>query len=644
MNYHFATRLHENHGNFAKSKNTITMNKKLIRIIVTALLLVGAIVVEKTTNLPVWQLLLVYLVPYLLISYDIIAESAEGIVEGEPFNEDLLMTIATFGALLIGFLPGAETQFPEAVFIMLFFQIGEMFEDYAEDKNRDSIAHLMDIRPESATVVRNGAETEVTPDEVAVGEIIVIKAGDKVPLDGVVEEGSSSLNTVALTGESMPRSVAEGDTVLSGTINISGTLKVRVTKAYSESTVTKILDLVENAQQNKSKSETFITRFARIYTPVVVCAAVLLAVVPPFVSGAFAQNFATWLYRALMFLVVSCPCALVVSVPLAFFGGIGKASRNGVLVKGSNYMDALAKLGTVVFDKTGTLTRGEFEVVSVHPNEMDATELLHLASHVEHYSKHPIAVSLKNAYKAECNDCSVQDIEEVAGQGMRAIVNGATVCVGNARMMEALGVEYDKVGGTVVHVSVNNRYAGHIVVSDQVKEDAAQSLGELRQTGVEKIVMLTGDHEKEGCAVAEQLAVDEYHAELLPADKVEHLRQLIATPHKGTVAFVGDGINDAPVLALADVGIAMGALGSDAAIEAADVVVMDDNLTKIPLAIRIARKTVRIATENVWFAISVKLLVLLLAVLGVALLWMAVVADVGVTVLAVLNAMRLLKK
>lgn len=620
------------------------MNKKLIRIIVTALLLVGAIVVEKTTNLPVWQLLLVYLVPYLLISYDIIAESAEGIVEGEPFNEDLLMTIATFGALLIGFLPGAETQFPEAVFIMLFFQIGEMFEDYAEDKNRDSIAHLMDIRPESATVVRNGAETEVTPDEVAVGEIIVIKAGDKVPLDGVVEEGTSSLNTIALTGESMPRSVAEGDTVLSGTINISGTLKVRVTKAYAESTVTKILDLVENAQQNKSRSETFITRFARIYTPVVVCAAVLLAVVPPLVCGAFAQNFATWLYRALMFLVVSCPCALVVSVPLAFFGGIGKASRNGVLVKGSNYMDALATLGTVVFDKTGTLTRGEFEVVSVHPNEMDATELLHLASHVEHYSKHPIAVSLKNAYKAECNDCSVQDIEEVAGQGMRATVNGAIVCVGNARMMEALGVDYDKVGGTVVHVSVNNRYAGHIVVSDQVKEDAAQSLDELRQTGVEKIVMLTGDHEKEGCAVAEQLAVDEHYAELLPADKVEHLRQLIAPPHKGTVAFVGDGINDAPVLALADVGIAMGALGSDAAIEAADVVVMDDNLAKIPLAIRIARKTVRIATENVWFAISVKLLVLLLAVLGVALLWMAVVADVGVTVLAVLNAMRLLKK
>ena len=617
---------------------------KLTRIIITAVLLAIAVIIEKNTSLPVWQLLLVYLVPYLLISYDILAESVEGIVEGEPFNEDLLMTIATLGALLIGFLPGAETQFPEAVFIMLFFQIGEMFEDYAEDKNRTSIAHLMDIRPDSATIIRNGIETDVKPEDVSVGDIIIIKAGDKVPLDGVVEEGTSSLNTVALTGESLPRDITVGDTVLSGTINISGTLKVRVTKAYSESTVSKILDLVENAQQNKSKSETFITRFARIYTPVVVFAAMLLAVVPPLASGAFLDNFATWLYRALMFLIVSCPCALVISVPLAFFGGIGKASRNGVLVKGSNYMDALAKLGTVVFDKTGTLTCGEFEVVAVHPNEMDATELLHLASHVEHYSKHPIAVSLKNAYKAECNDCSVQDIEEVAGQGMRATVNGATVCVGNARMMESLGVKYDHISGTVVHVSVNNSYAGHIVVSDKIKNDAPQSLSELRHTGVGKIVMLTGDHEKEGMAVAERLAVDEYHAELLPADKVEHMRRLIDTPHKGTVAFVGDGINDAPVLALADVGIAMGALGSDAAIEAADMVVMDDKLSKIPLAIHIARKTVRIATENVWFAISVKLLVLLLAVLGVALLWMAVVADVGVTVLAVLNAMRLLKK
>lgn len=622
------------------------MNKKLIRIIATTLFLIGAIVIEKNTSLPVWQLLLVYLVPYLLISYDIIAESAEGIMEGEPFNEDLLMTIATVGALLIGFLPGAETQFPEAVFIMLLFQIGEMFEDYAEDKNRQSISHLMDIRPDHATVLRDGVETAVSPEEVAVGDIIVIKAGEKVPLDGIVEEGSSSLNTAALTGESLPRDVSLGDAILSGSINLSGTLKVRVTKVYAESTVAKILDLVENAQENKSRSETFITRFARIYTPVVVVAAVLVAVVPPLISGAFYDNFATWLYRALMFLIVSCPCALVISVPLAFFGGIGKASRYGILVKGSSYMDVLAKLDTVVFDKTGTLTHGEFEVVSVHPNEISETELLHLASHVEHYSTHPIAVSLKNAYHNECNDCEVKDTEEIAGQGIRASVNGDTVCVGNARMMESLGIDYDSSHnhGTVVHVSINNRYAGHIVVSDKVKSDAAQCIADLAKNGVGRAVMLTGDHEAVGRAVAEQLGIDEYHAELLPADKVEHIRQIKENSGNGKVAFVGDGINDAPVLALADVGIAMGALGSDAAIEAADVVVMDDKLSKLPMAVRIARETVRIATENVWFAIAVKMLVLVLAVAGVALLWMAVVADVGVTVLAVLNSLRLLKK
>ena len=622
------------------------MNKKLIRIIATTLFLIGAIVIEKNTSLSVWQLLLVYLVPYLLISYDIIAESAEGIMEGEPFNEDLLMTIATVGALLIGFLPGAETQFPEAVFIMLLFQIGEMFEDYAEDKNRQSISHLMDIRPDHATVLRDSVETAVSPEEVAVGDIIVIKAGEKVPLDGIVEEGSSSLNTAALTGESLPRDASLGDAILSGSINLSGTLKVRVTKVYAESTVAKILDLVENAQENKSRSETFITRFARIYTPVVVAAAVLLALVPPLVSGDFVQKFATWLYRALMFLIVSCPCALVISVPLAFFGGIGKASRHGILVKGSSYMDVLAKLDTVVFDKTGTLTHGEFEVVSVHPNEISETELLHLASHVEHYSTHPIAVSLKNAYHNECNDCEVKDTEEIAGQGIRASVNGDTVCVGNARMMESLGIDYDRSHnhGTVVHVSINNRYAGHIVVSDKVKSDAAQCIADLAKNGVGRAVMLTGDHEAVGRAVAEQLGIDEYHAELLPADKVEHIRQIKENSGNGKVAFVGDGINDAPVLALADVGIAMGALGSDAAIEAADVVVMDDKLSKLPTAVRIARETVRIATENVWFAIAVKMLVLLLAVAGVALLWMAVVADVGVTVLAVLNSLRLLKK
>ncbi len=620
---------------------------KLIRIIVTAVLLVIAVVIEKTVTLPVWQLLLVYLVPYLLISYDILAETAEDVAHGEPFSEDLLMTVATVGALLIGFLPRAETQFPEAVFIMLFFQIGEMFEDYAEDKNRQSIAHLMDIRPDSATVVRNGVEQAVAPEQLQVGETIIIRAGEKVPVDGVVLEGASSLNTVALTGESLPRDIAVGNEVLSGSINLSGTVKVRVAKAYADSTVSKILDLVENAQQQKSKSETFITRFARIYTPVVVAAALVVAFVPPLLSGNFAANFATWLYRALMFLIVSCPCALVVSVPLAFFGGIGKASRHGILIKGSSYMDVLSKLHTVVFDKTGTLTHGRFEVVSVHPNEIEPDELLHLASHVEHYSTHPIAMSLKNAFSRECADCVVSNTEEIAGQGIRATVNGDTVCVGNARMMASIGVDCDGTHphGTVVHVSINNRYAGYVVVSDKVKDDAAPAIAELKRLGVQRTVVLTGDHSNVANAVAQQLNIDECHSELLPADKVEHLRQCInGGKGKNYVAFVGDGINDAPVLALADVGIAMGALGSDAAIEAADVVVMDDKLNKIPLAMKIARQTVGIATQNVWFAIGVKMLVLLLAVLGLAYLWMAVVADVGVTVLAVLNAMRLLKK
>ena len=619
----------------------------MLRIVVTTLLLVVAVVVERNFSLPVWQLLLVYIVPYLLISYDILAETAEDIAHGEPFSEDLLMTVATMGALLIGFLPQAETQFPEAVFIMLLFQIGEMFEDYAEDKNRQSISHLMNIRPDSATVLRNGVEQTVAPELVAVGELVVIKAGEKVPMDGVVERGASSLNTVALTGESLPRDVVVGDEVLSGSINLSGTLTVRVAKAYADSTVSKILNLVENAQEQKSKSETFITRFARIYTPVVVSAAVVVAFVPPLLSGHFSTTFATWLYRALMFLIVSCPCALVVSVPLAFFGGIGKASRHGILVKGSNYMDVLSRLDTVVFDKTGTLTHGRFEVVSVHPNEVSADELLHLASHVEHYSTHPIAMSLKNAFTRECASCTVSDIEEVAGQGIRATVNGNTVCVGNVRMMAALGVECagGHHHGTAVHVSINGRYAGYVVVSDKVKDDAAPALAELKQLGVRRTVMLTGDHSTVAYAVARQLSIDEWHSEQLPADKVEYLQQCIASRKDSKyVAFVGDGINDAPVLALADVGIAMGALGSDAAIEAADVVVMDDNLGKIPMVMGIARQTVRIATQNVWFAITVKLLVLMLAFWGVAYLWMAVLADVGVTVLAVLNAMRLLKK
>ena len=644
------------------------MNKKVIRLIVTTVLLLAAVAVEHTFSLPVWQLLLVYLVPYVLISYDILGEAVEGVMEGEPFNEDFLMSVATIGALLIGFLPGAETQFPEAVFVMLFFQLGELFEDYAEDKSRESISHLMDIRPDSANVERNGQVVTVAPDTVAVGETMVVKPGERVPMDGTVIEGASSLNTVALTGESVPRAVAVDDDVLSGCVNLSGLLKVRVTKTFGESTVSKIIDMVENASEQKSRSETFITRFARVYTPVVVWAAVLLALLPPLCHAlmagagpafvpAFMAVFPVWLYRALMFLVVSCPCALVISVPLSFFGGIGGASRCGILVKGASYMDILAKVGTVVFDKTGTLTHGEFEVSAVHGDSCDdtaaalsASQLLHLAAHVERYSTHPIAVSLKNAYPNEQDDCTIEDIEEVAGQGIRARVNGDVVCVGNTRMMESLGVQWRECShhGTIVHVCVNRVYAGHIVIADKVKADAADTISQLKQLGVSRTVMLTGDQRQVGAAVAQQLGIDEYYTELLPTDKVAHVERLMdenggrPDGDRSFLAFVGDGINDAPVLARADVGIAMGALGSDAAIEAADVVLMDDHPSKLPLAIAISRRTIGIARQNVVLAITVKLLVLLLAAFGLATMWMAVFADVGVTVIAVLNAMRTL--
>ena len=625
------------------------MNKKVIRLIVTAVLLAGAVIVERTMALPVWQLLLVYLLPYLIIGYDTLHEAVEGVMEGEPFNEDFLMSVATIGALLIGFLPGAETQFPEAVFVMLFFQLGELFEDYAEDKSRESISHLMDIRPDSANVVRDGEVFVVAPDTVAVGETVVVKPGERVPLDGIVTEGSSSLNTVALTGESVPRAVATDDEVLSGCINQSGLLRVRVTKTFGDSTVSKIIDLVENASENKSHSERFITRFARVYTPVVVFAAIILAVVPPCLSCvinhlSFSETlsaFAPWLYRALMFLVVSCPCALVISVPLTFFGGIGGASRNGILIKGASYMDTLARVDTVVFDKTGTLTHGEFEVDAVHPESCDANHLLHLAAHVERYSTHPIAISLKNAYPDEQDDCLIEDVEEVAGQGIRARVNGDVVCVGNTRMMDALGVQWRECHkvGTTVHVSINGTYAGHIVIADKIKDDARQAISRLKELGVSRTVMLTGDHRQVGESVARELGIDEYHAELLPANKVKYIDNL----RKSLLAFVGDGINDAPVLARADVGVAMGALGSDAAIEAADVVLMDDHPSKMALAIQISRRTIAIARQNVVFAIAVKLLVLLLAAFGIATMWMAVFADVGVTVIAVLNAMRALQ-
>ena len=640
---------HEDGGHEHHHHHEEGLKKQIIKIVVAALLLIAAVVVEKTCGLSNWQLLLVYLVPYLFIGFDTLKEAAEGLAHGEAFNEHFLMSIATIGALCIGFLPGAETQYPEAVFVMLFFQIGELFEGYAEGKSRESIAHLMDIRPDVAHVERNGAVEEVGPEQVAVGETILVKPGEKVPLDGVVIEGSTSLNTVALTGESVPRNVTEGDEVISGCVNLSGLVKVRTTKAFGESTVSKIIDLVENATESKSKNETFITRFARVYTPVVVFAALALALLPPLFSGDFMGTFATWLYRALMFLVVSCPCALVISVPLTFFGGIGGASRKGILVKGSNYLDVLSKVDTVVFDKTGTLTHGQFAVTAVHPEKCDERHLLHLAAHVEHYSTHPVGAALRDAFPDEATDgCKLSEVEEIAGQGIKAKVENWTVCVGNAKMMDAIGAKWHDCEhiGTIIHVAIDGEYAGHIVINDKVKEDSAKAINDLKSLGVSRTVMLTGDRKEVGKDVAEKLGIDEYHAELLPADKVAYVEKLIDTKPaapNSQLAFVGDGINDAPVLARADVGIAMGGLGSDAAIEAADVVLMDDKPSKIALAIRIARRTLRIAKQNVWFAIGVKVLVLLLAAFGIATMWMAVFADVGVTVLAVFNAMRALK-
>lgn len=619
---------------------------KLARILITAALLVAAMIIERLANIYVWQVLLIYLIPYILISYDVIGEAVEGILEGEAFNEDFLMCIATLGALGIGFLPGAETQFPEAVFVMLFFQVGELFEDYAEGKSRKSISALMDIRPDTANAVRGGEVAAVSPDTVAIGEEIEVRPGEKIPLDGTVLKGQSTLNTVALTGESMPRSVSEGDSVVSGCVNISGVLRIKVEKPFAESTVSKIISLVENAGERKSRSETFIARFARVYTPIVVIAALVIAFIPPFFSASYAGALATWLYRALTFLVVSCPCALVISVPLSFFGGIGGASRRGILIKGANFMDVLAKADIMAFDKTGTLTKGEFEVSAIHPENFDEHHLLHLAAHVERYSTHPIAVSLKNAFPNEKDGCSVEDVEEIPGQGVRARVNGDTVCVGNSRLMDSIGAKWHACHktGTIVHVAVNNIYVGHIVVSDTIKEDSAEAIAQLKSAGVRKTVMLTGDKAEVAQSVASSLGIDEYHAGLLPANKVEKMEQLLAQKSNGkSLVFVGDGINDAPVLARADAGIAMGALGSDAAIEAADIVLMDDKPSKIAEAIRIARRTLGIATQNTAFAIAVKIGVLLLAAAGMATMWMAVFADVGVMVIAVLNAMRTLR-
>ena len=617
----------------------------LYKIILSAIFLVIAVIIEKNCNLPLWGNLLVYLVPYLIAGYEVLKEAVESIIHGEFFDEDFLMCIATLGALAIGFLPDAKPEFAEAVFVMLFFQVGELFEEIAEGNSKKSISSLMDIRPDYAYIEQNGKVKKVSPETVNIGDIIVISPGQKVPMDGVIIEGKTSLNTVAITGESVPRDVNIGDNIISGCVNGSGTVRAKVTKTFSESTVSKIIDLVENAADHKSKSENFITKFSKIYTPIVVLLAVVLAIVPPVFSGDFVNIFSIWLARALTFLVVSCPCALVISVPLSFFGGIGGASKNGILIKGSNYIEALSKIKTIVFDKTGTLTEGVFEVVAIHPELFDEDKLLHLAAHVERYSTHPIAISLKNAYGNEDDECKITDVEEIAGNGIKAKVNDDIVCVGNHKLMESLGIKWKACEhvGTIVHVAINGEYFGHIVISDKIKNDSENAVRKIKECGI-KTVMLTGDHKDVAKDVAKKLNLDDFYAELLPQDKVSELESIISKKEKGSnVAFVGDGINDAPVIARADIGIAMGAMGSDAAIEAADVVLMEDKTSKIAEAIKIAKRTLRIAKENIIFAIMVKVIVLILAALGLAPMWLAVFADVGVTVIAVLNAMRTLK-
>ena len=577
-----------------------------------------------------------YLVPYLLIGWDVLWKAVRNIAHGQVFDENFLMAIATVGAFATG-------EYAEAVFVMLFYQVGELFQSYAVGKSRQSIASLMDIRPDYANVEQDGELVQVDPDEVEVGDTIVIKAGERVPLDGVILEGHSTLDTAALTGESLPREVEAGDDVISGCVNLSGLLKVRVTKAFEESTVAKILDLVENATSKKAKAENFITRFARYYTPSVVVAAVLLAVLPPLLGGG---DWGKWFHQALVFLVISCPCALVISVPLSFFGGIGGASRAGILVKGGNYLEVLADTQIVVFDKTGTLTKGVFNVTAIHPDQCDEDRLLEVAALAESYSDHPISRSLKEAYGKDIDNSRVTDVEEIAGHGVRAKVDGVEVCVGNDKLMESIGVAWHPCHrvGTTVHVESQGIYLGHIVISDEVKEDAAQAISDLKAIGVRKTVMLTGDAQAVGEDVAQRLGLDEVHAQLLPADKVDRVEALLQEKTgKGKLAFVGDGINDAPVLSRADLGIAMGGLGSDAAIEAADVVLMDDKPSKIAVAIRVARKTLRIVRQNIVFALGVKLLVLALGAVGLANMWEAVFADVGVSVIAILNAMRALR-
>lgn len=608
---------------------TRKQKKMLIRIIISGVLLVAASLLPLKGVLR----LAAFIVPYAVIGWDVLWKAVRNIAHGQVFDENFLMAIATVGAF-------GTADYAEASAVMLFYQVGELFQSCAVGKSRKSIASLMDIRPDYANIERDGGLVQVDPEEVSVGDIIVVKAGEKIPLDGVVVEGSSTLDTAALTGESLPRSVGVGADVISGCINQSGLLKVRVSKEFGQSTVAKILDLVENSASKKAKAENFITRFAKYYTPVVVIAAVLLAVIPPLVLGG---GWAGWIHRALIFLVISCPCALVISVPLSFFGGIGGASKSGILVKGGNYLEALANSEIVVFDKTGTLTKGVFKVTSVHGEDFPEDRLVELAAHAESYSTHPIARSVAEAYKGEVDSTRISESNEIPGHGVRAVIDGIEVCAGNDKLMEQIGVKWHKCHntGTTVHVAVDGKYAGHLVISDEIKETSAAAIKSLKEKGVKKTVMLTGDAKEVGEDVAEKLGLDLVYTELLPADKVDRVEELLAQKsEKGKLAFVGDGINDAPVLSRADIGIAMGAMGSDAAIEAADIVLMDDNPEKIAVSIDIARKTVRIVYQNIVFALSVKLAILILGAVGLAGMWAAVFADVGVSVLAILNAMR----
>lgn len=620
--------------------------KMLVRIIVTAVLFAGLFVFEKFVPITSRILrLAVYMVPYLVISYDILKKAFKGIIKGQVFDENFLMAVASVGAVAIAVYENGS--YNEAVAVMLFYQIGELFQSYAVGKSRRSISELMDIRPDYANIEVDGKIEQVDPDEVEVGSIIVVSAGEKIPIDGVIVEGSTTLDTAALTGESVPRSVKESDEVISGCINLTGTVRIRTTKPFGESTVSKILDLVENSSSKKSKSEQFISKFARIYTPAVCGGALALALLPPVVSLIIGKDamWLTWIYRALTFLVISCPCALVISIPLSFFAGIGGASKEGVLVKGSNYLETLSKTKIVVFDKTGTMTKGNFEVTEIAPVGVENNELLRLAAYAENYSSHPISKSIKSAYGEEIDNAKISDVNEISGNGVLAVVDGKKVAAGNSKLMDKLGVEYTACSkvGTVVYVAVDGKYCGYILISDALKPTSVSAVKAMKDCGVRKTVMLTGDSKKVADAVAKELGADEVYSELLPADKVSQVERLLADKgEKEKLAFVGDGINDAPVLSRADIGIAMGALGSDAAIEAADIVLMDDDPMKISKAIKISSKCLRIVNENIYFALGVKALCLILGAVGIANMWVAIFADVGVMVLAVLNAIRAL--